>query len=69
MNRITFTMKVDGQIVRICSDEPVEIYIIQPSTPHDRVYKWSSLDAGPGVVDEEIGGWPIGDKDHWPRMN
>ncbi len=39
------------------------------SVPRDRVYRWSSLLAGREGVDDEIAGWPIGDKDHWPRLH
>jgi hypothetical protein len=37
--------------------------------PHDRVYRWSSLRVGRADVDEEIGGWPMGDMDHLPRRH
>ncbi len=66
MNRITFTLDKNGDILRICADEHVEVFIVCPSVPRDRVYRWSSLLAGREGVDDEIAGWPIGDKDHWP---
>jgi hypothetical protein len=66
MNRITFTLDENGHLVRICADQEVEVYIVQPSTPRDRVYQWSSLAVGKAAVEEEIGGWPVGDKDYLP---
>ena len=67
--RITFTMDKRGLIRRICADEEVEVYIVSPHVPHDRVYRWSSLEVGRGHVDEEIDGWPVGDKDHLPAWH
>lgn len=62
MKRITFTMDDRGLIHRICADDEVEVYIVSPSVPRDRVYRWSSLRVGPVQVDEEIDGWAVGDK-------
>lgn len=58
MKRITFTMDERGLIQRICADEEVEVYIVCPGTPRDRVYRWGSLRVGRDRVDEEIDGWP-----------
>ncbi|NGM24156.1 hypothetical protein G3576_29465 [Roseomonas stagni] len=69
MKRITFTMDERGLIHRICADEEVEVYIVGPHVPKDRVYRWSSLRVGPAQVDEEIGGWPIGDRHYMPAVN
>jgi hypothetical protein len=66
MKRITITMDGRGFIHRICADEDVEVYIVCPDVPSDRVYRWSSLKVGPEQVDEEIGGWPVGDRDQKP---
>jgi hypothetical protein len=66
MNRITFTLDENGHLVRICADQEVEVYIVQPSTSRDRVYQWSSLVVGKAAVEEEIGGSPVGDKDYLP---
>jgi hypothetical protein len=63
MNRITFTLDENGHLVRISADQEVEVYIVQPSMPRDRVYRWSSLAAGKAAVEEEIGGWPVGSRD------
>ena len=35
--RITFTIDERGFIHRICADEEVEVYIVCPDVPHDRV--------------------------------
>ena len=69
MRRITFTMDDRGLIHSICADEEVEVYIVSPHVPRDRVYRWSSLRVGPEKVDEEIDGWPIGDRHHLPRTH
>jgi hypothetical protein len=69
MNRITFTLDENGHLVRICADQEVEVYIVQPSTPRDRVYRWSSLAAGKAAVEEEIDDWPVGDRDHFPAQH
>jgi hypothetical protein len=69
MNRITFTLDENGHLVRICVDQEVEVYIVQPSMPRDRVYRWNSLAAGTAAVEEEIGGWPVGDRDHFPAQH
>lgn len=61
MNRITITLDKNGHFIRICADEDVEIFIVSPHVPDDRVYLWSSLRVGPHHVDNEIDGWPIGD--------
>ena len=66
MNRVTFTLDERGLITRICADEPVEVYIVCPHVPHDRVYRWSSLRVGREAVAEQIDGWPVGDRDHLP---
>ncbi|WP_426954177.1 hypothetical protein [Muricoccus radiodurans] len=69
MKRITFTVNERGGIARICADEEVEVYIVDPKVPRDRVYRWSSLEVGPDKVDEEIDDWPVGDRDHMPAWN
>ena len=69
MKRITFTMDERGLIERICADEEVEVYIVSPNVPRDRVYRWSLLRVGPEHVDAEIDGWPVGDRDHMPAVN
>ena len=66
MNRIALTLDENGHIVGIRADEKVEVYLVSPSVPRDRVYRWSSLRTGREGVDDEIAGWPVGDKDHWP---
>lgn len=69
MKRITFTVDERGFIHRICADEEIEVYIVDPSTLRDRVYRWSSTHVGPEHVDEEIEGWPVGDKEQVPYVN
>jgi hypothetical protein len=69
MNRITFTMDKRGLIERICADAEVEVYIVSPHTPRDRVYRWSSVRVGSEAVREGIEGWPVGDKDHLPPLH
>ena len=69
MDRIALVLDENGHFVRICADREVEVYIVSPSTPLDRVYRWSSLKVGRDNVDDEIAGWPVGDRDHWPRRH
>jgi hypothetical protein len=69
MNRIALTLDENGHIVRICADEEVELYLVSPTVPCDRIYRWSSLRTGRAGVDDEIAGWPVGDKDHWPCVH
>ena len=37
MNRVTLTFAANGDIARICSDEPIELYWVCPHCPQDRV--------------------------------
>ncbi|MFT8245550.1 hypothetical protein [Roseomonas sp. BN140053] len=62
MNRITFTVDENGHFVRICADEEVDAFIVDPNVPRDRVYQWSSLRVRRDAVEQEIGGWPISDR-------
>jgi hypothetical protein len=68
MKRFSFTLNENGHLIRISADPQVEVHIVQPSTTRDRVYRWSSLAMGTAAV-EEIGGWPVGDKDHFPAQH
>ncbi len=69
MNRVAITLDENGHVVGIRADAEVEVYLVSPSVPRDRVYRWSSLRTGRAAVDEELGGSPVGDKDHWPRLH
>ena len=69
MNRITITLDENGDLVRVCADKAVEVLIICPGIPRDRNYRWASLKVSQSHVDEEIGGWPIGEKDAMPMQN
>ena len=59
-NRVAITYNDKGDIVRVCSDAPVEIYEVSPHTPHDRVYLRTRFEIGSKFVDEELGSDPIG---------
>ena len=69
MDRITITLDENGHVVRICADAEVEVYLVSPHVPRDRVYRRGSLRVGREGVDDEIDGWPVGDKDHWPWLH
>ena len=69
MKRITFTMDERGFIHRICADEEIKVYIVDPHAMHDRVYRWSSTRVGPEHVDEELEDWPVGDRTYLPLPN
>jgi len=60
VNRVTLTLDHKGDITRICSDEPVELYFVNPHTPHDKVYLYGSVEVGPQFVQQEIGGYAVG---------
>jgi hypothetical protein len=49
MSRTTFTVDSSERIVRICSDKEVEVYIVDPNIPSDRVYYWRPPRLGPLV--------------------
>jgi hypothetical protein len=49
MIRTTFTVDSSERIVRICSDKEVEVYIVDPNIPSDRVYYWRPPRVGPSV--------------------
>jgi hypothetical protein len=68
MKRITFGLDERGRIRRICADEEVDVYIVDPRAKHDRVYRWSSTKVGRKHVNEEIEGWPVGDKNYLPAV-
>jgi hypothetical protein len=68
MKRITFSLDERGFIRRICADEAVEVYIVDPRARHDRVCRWSSTKVGREHADEEIAGWPVGDWNHPPTV-
>jgi hypothetical protein len=69
MKRITFSLDERGFIRRICADEEVDVYIVDPRAKHDRVYRWSSTTVVRKHVNEEIEGWPIGDKEYLPTVH
>jgi hypothetical protein len=69
MKRITFTFDERGCIQRICADEEVEVYIVSPHVPCDRVYRWRSTLVGKQHVDEQIRGWPVGEEDRLPAVH
>ena len=50
MKRITFTTDERGLIHRICADEEIEVYVVDPNAPRDRVHQWSSLLVGSAHV-------------------
>jgi hypothetical protein len=63
MNRITLTRAANGDISRICADELIELYFVEPFCAQDRVYLYTAIDYGSQHVDEEIGGHPVGHYD------
>ena len=60
MNRLCIVLDQHGQISEICADEPLEIYWVDPSVPHDRVYLYQSAKIGPQYVRQLIGGYAVG---------
>jgi hypothetical protein len=60
MNRLTITLTPNGEIDTICADSPLDVYIVAPHVPHDRVYLYGSTQIGPQFVQEQIGGFAVG---------
>jgi len=47
MDRITITLDENGHVVRICADAEVEVYLVSPHVPRDRVYQGGLAADGP----------------------
>jgi hypothetical protein len=60
LNRLTITLTPNGEIDAICADSPLEVYIVAPHVPHDRVYLYGSTQVGPQFVQQQIGGYAVG---------
>lgn len=67
MNRVAIVMSPEGNIEQICSDEPIDILIIDPAQPHDKVYKFASVDIGPEHVHAHVNGHAVGHTDDHRR--
>ena len=59
-NRICFVFDENGGISDICADSPIDIYLVEPSRPNDRVYLYGSANFGPEHVRSQIGGYSVG---------
>jgi hypothetical protein len=59
MNRITLTLDNKGDIIKICSDEPVELYWIEPNARHDQVFLHGAVKIGAKFVEGELKKHPI----------
>lgn len=57
--RICVTLTEHGEIAAICADAPVDVFIVDPTVPHDRVYQYGA-EIGPQHVRDAIGGYAIG---------
>ena len=60
MNRLTITLTVHGEIDTICADSPLDVFIVCPHVPHDRVFLYGAVNIGPQHVQEQIGGYAVG---------
>ena len=60
MNRICIILDKDGQFSDIVADSEIEIFIVAPHCPSDRVYKYGAADFGPEHVRKHIGGYAVG---------
>lgn len=55
MNRIAIILDPNGNIERVVSDEPVDVYTVSESAPNDRVYQLTTMN---------VAGWELaGDTD------
>lgn len=57
--RLCVTLTEHGEIATICADAPVDVFIVDPKAPADRVYQYEP-EIGPEYVRMEIGGYAIG---------
>jgi hypothetical protein len=60
MNRICIVLNEHGEFTDIAADQPLEIYVVCPHCPADRVYQYGAADFGPEHVRKLIGGFAIG---------
>lgn len=60
MIRVTITQNCRGEITKICADEPIELYYVNPHIPNDRNYLCDDVEVGARSVDAELGGVEIG---------
>ena len=59
-NRVCIELDENGHICNIVADEEVEIFIVDPKVPHDRVYQYESTEFGSQYVRKMIGGYAVG---------
>lgn len=59
MNRVAVVLNSHGEIARIVADAPVEVLIVDPNAPADRVYSYQ-VGTGPHLVRQEVGGFAVG---------
>jgi hypothetical protein len=59
MNRIALTLD-RGCVAKVCADDALEVYFVDPSAPRDRVYLYGATEVGPQFVRQEIGGFGVG---------
>ena len=63
-NRVVMVLNEHGEPTLFCSDQPIELYWVDPNTPGDApVYLYGSVQVGSQFVDQVIGGHPIGHYD------
>ena len=69
MNRVTFTFDENNRFVRVCADEPTDVYVIAMSEPVDHAHLWTTVQISSDVVDEELSIAPVGDWYSDPSYN
>jgi hypothetical protein len=60
MNRIAISLNAHGEFSGIASDGPVEVFIVDPNCPSDRVYQYESVEVGVQHVQALIVGYAVG---------
>ena len=58
--RIAIVINEHGEPIEFAADGEIELLIIAPNCPADRVYRYGSVDIGADRVDALIDGYPIG---------
>jgi hypothetical protein len=61
VNRVVMLLNKHGEPCSFCSDQPIELYWVDPNAPpDDHVYLHSTVNVGPEFVDQAISGHSIG---------
>lgn len=60
LNRVAIILNEHGEFDGVVADSEIEFYTVQPSSKHDRVYRYGSGQFGPQYVQMAFNGNPVG---------